>query len=96
MFDKILKLCNGKYDIIAICVYDKELYAIPCEETMSGIYPDYKQKMKLSNDLVSQFIFEDKDTYAILLTNRNGLLEFYLAEDTWDGYQIVDKDTLAD
>lgn len=65
---------------------------------MSGIYPDYKQKMKLSNDLVSQFIFEDAHTtaYAILVTNRDGCLEFSLGENTWDGYQIVDKDTLSD
>lgn len=96
MFDNILKLCNGKYDIIAICVYDKEVYAVPCEDTMSGIYPDYKQKIKLSNDLVSQFIFDNATHYAILLTNRNGTLEFYLAENTWDGYQIVDKDTISD
>lgn len=96
MFDSILKLCNGKYNFVAICVYDKELYAVPCEETMSGIYPEYKQKIKLSNDLVSQFIFESSDIYAILLTNQNGVLEFYLAEDTWDGYQIVDKNDLSD
>ena len=98
MFDEILKLCNKEYDIIAICVYDKELYAVPCEDTMSGIYPNYKQKVKLSNNLVSQFIFDETNTadYAILLTNREGFLEFYLAENSWDGYQIVDKDTIAD
>ena len=97
MFDEILKLCNKKYDIIAICVYDKELYAVPCEDTVSGIYPDYKQKVKLSNNLVSNFLFNDVEPfskYAILFTNRNGFLEFDLAEDSWDGFQIVDEDTL--
>lgn len=94
MLDKIFELCNGNFDMIAICVYDKELYAVPCEETVSGIYPDYKQRIKISNFLVAEYLLNDND--AILITNREGVLEVYYAEDSWDGYQIIwDKESLG-
>lgn len=87
-------------DTIAICEYNGDIVAVPCENTMSGIYPDYKR----SHPLIMGWLYDFKlfkcidcnniDAIIFLLydkEDKNGdkIMEIYFAEDSHDGFQLI-------
>lgn len=47
MFDFIFEIvCGDKYNVMVLTAKDGVLYGIPCEECMSGDYPNFGLKMK--------------------------------------------------
>lgn len=94
MFDLIFEtVCGKEYSAMALIVQDNVLYAVPCEDTMSGYYPEYKKKRKLSGFKVTEFMnckVDDEVVDAVLFRKYKNELEIILVSDSWDGFQPLD------
>lgn len=75
------KLKNEK--VIALCKWKENLVAVPCDDTMSGYYPRYKEAIIINENV--------EDIYgrveALLLINYWGEYEAIFVTDSWDGFQ---------
>lgn len=90
-------VCGDKYWVMAFTVIDGVLYAVPCDDTPSGYYGEYKEKVKLSNLKANEFIdikFDNDNVDAVLFIkdifaeNKDELI-VVLASDSHDGFQPV-------
>ena len=91
MFDMI---CGKDYHTMVLVFKDDSLYAVPCEGTVGGIYPQYDKQVKLSQrkveGLTGDYGFEsDKLLRGIIITLYDDEFEIELVEDSWDGFCFV-------
>ena len=75
----------------AIAEYGGDIVIAPCEETTSGIYPEYN----LSVPILSGFSFNktkvgNEEINAIIVDIVNKTLSF--VQDSWDGFQYIGDD----
>ncbi len=86
MLDFIFDIvCDNKYNVMVLVIKDGVLYGIPCEEYISGDYPAYDKKVKLSESNITDFDLDGNE--AIKITRYGNEMEIKLSSDTWDGYQ---------
>ena len=94
MFDLIFEMvCGNEYDVMALVVRDDTLYAVPCDDAMSGYYPVNKKKLKLSDVKIDTFMnckVDNASVDAILFRKYNNKLDIILVCDSWDGFQPLD------
>ena len=94
MFDLIFDMvCEKEYHAMVLTSIDGILYAVPCEDSMSGYYPEHKKKVKLSNIKVTEFMnckVDNENVDAVLFRKYKNELEIILVSDSWDGYQPLD------
>lgn len=87
-------VCGKEYHVMVLIVRDNILYAVPCEDAMSGYYPEYNKKVKLSDFKVTEFMnckVDDDNVDAVLFRKYNNELDIILATDSWDGFQPLDN-----
>lgn len=92
-------VANMNDDCYCICEYKNNLVVVPCEDSMSGFYPDYNREIIIKENI--QLLHKNKNYYddgmlvevdridGILFNTRNNTTN--LVYDTWDGLQITDK-----
>lgn len=95
MFNKYFE----KYNYFAITECNDKICVVPCDNRMSGIYPDYDKVEYLYDDTIK---FNNKlynsdnkmmaEIDAILFIKQGETFEMYYAEDSWDGFQIISDD----
>lgn len=95
MLDYFLnKVCGKEYHILALIIMGNILYAVPCEDTMSGYYPVYNKKVQLSDFQITEFMnckIDNEDIDAILLRIYKNELEIIPCYDSWDGFQPLNN-----
>ena len=69
--------------VIALCKCKNNLVAVPCEDDMSGYYPEYENSIIIKEN-VEEIYGEIK---AMLLLHDFGDYEIQFATDSWDGFQ---------
>ena len=94
-FDMIIKKCGfDDEECICITTYEDNLVVIPCEDCMSGYYPDFSRSKKLVLNIEGLFFdnkFNDGEFRidGILLQKEYDKYRVSFVEQTWDGFQIV-------
>lgn len=76
-------------DVVAICMYKNKLCIVPCDDAQSGIYPRYKEAVKISDKEIINFPnkIDGQSIDAIIIDIDDGKYEIDFAEDSWDGFQ---------
>lgn len=79
---------DPNYHVVAIFSYEHCLYAAPCADTPSGCYPNWEEKIKISNSCIDYFGTDVTEMNGILI-ERTGddTFSIIFAEDSWDGFQ---------
>lgn len=80
---------------VAITEYKGDIVIVPCEDCMSGIYPDYKKSQPIITGWIDSFSLlnrlEDSDTAieAIIFQKETNGYEIFFATNTHDGFQFI-------
>lgn len=85
---------NLGYHTFAICEWKGKICFVPCENTMSGIYPKYHRAIALSENMTFTFeniVGDEKIAAIIIEENPKNNYSFSLAYDSWDGFQYFDE-----
>ena len=93
-----LELMLSKYDTVVICEYCGRLAIVPCNETQSGYYPDYK--LASSYDIEQEILFPmfidnyniEHSIDGIMFTKTDNGIQIHCIEDTWDGFQVITEE----
>ena len=93
-----LELMLSKYDTVVICEYCGRLVIVPCNETQSSYYPDYK--LASSYDIEQEILFPmfidnyniEHSVHGIMFTKTDNGIQIHCVEDTWDGFQVITEE----
>lgn len=93
MLEDLIKQ-NKEYNTFAICEWNNKICFVPCDNAMSGIYPNFRKSIALSESMsfvFSHMVGEEKIDAIIIEENPKGNYHFSLAYYTWDGFQYFDE-----
>ena len=93
-----LELMLSKYDTVVICEDCGRLVIVPCNEALSGYYPDYK--LASSYDIEQEILFPmfidnyniEHSVDGIMFTKTDNGIQIHCIEDTWDGFQVITEE----
>lgn len=100
LMDSFLKQFNlsgyNDGDVVAICEHKGDIVAVKCDDTMSGIYPDYKTAQSIAFGWIAGFKIKHKtddgetiDAIILQVNHTKNIVEIFFATDTWDGFQLL-------
>lgn len=86
-------------NVIAITKYKDDIIVVPCEDAMSGIYPDYRKAQPIIMGWLESFTLLNCSEYdglsidAIIFRKEKDGYEIFFASDSHDGFQpLTDKE----
>ena len=81
--------------VVAITKYKEDIVVVPCEDCMSGIYPDYRKAQSIIMGWLDAFTllnYSDYDSLtidAVIFRKENDKYEIFFAVDSHDGFQPI-------
>ena len=93
MLKEIIECTDLKNEeVIALCIWKNNMVAVPCDNTMSGYYPRYRESV-IIHENVDELYGEIK---ALLLVKYLDTYEAVFAEDSWDGFHTAELENISD
>ena len=90
--DKIIKTNfeDSEYHVFCLCEWMNNLVIVPCEDEMSGYYPDYDKAVTLVHDVC----FVNRTADGIIYDTIDKISTFVF--DSYDGFQPRDEMSIDD